>query len=187
MVRKETLITSFGSKLMGILIPFLTVNTCQRFEPDGFLHVTTDTIEALADRNYKLIGTIVSIGEENITQHGFCWSDTDNPTTERLTAQLGSKESKGSFTYTISDLSSGTKYYVRAYVITAVGTEYGKEKSFTTMALSLPAITSTAVTNVTQDSAKSGGINLAMLVLVGLCIFHHSVCGSSKYSNSGHQ
>jgi uncharacterized protein (TIGR02145 family) len=42
--------------------------------------------------------------------------------------------STGDFTITISGLTSGTKYYVRAYATNSVGTTYGEEVSYTTIA-----------------------------------------------------
>jgi uncharacterized protein (TIGR02145 family) len=106
----------------------------------------------------KLIGTVRNIGEEEITQHGFCWGVTTDPTTSGETTQLGATNARGSFTSIISNLTADTKYYVRAYVITSAGTEYGKVKSFTSFAPGLPAITTSGVSNITQNSAQSGGV-----------------------------
>ena len=142
--------------LIGIMFLLPIINTCQRI-PELILQITTDSIESLPGREYRLTGSIVSFGQEEITQHGFCWSENSNPTTEELATQLGNKESKGNFTSTISDLIANTKYYVRAYVTTKAGTEYGKEKTFTTPAPSLATVVTADVSNPTQDPALSGG------------------------------
>jgi uncharacterized protein (TIGR02145 family) len=155
--RRKILFSFAVPVLSGTAILFTAINTCQRFEPESILVVTTDSIEILAERQYRLTGTIINIGEEEITQHGFCWAATNDPTTSGTSTQLGAKESKGSFTSTISELTADTKYYVRAYGITNSGTEYGKERSFTTPVPTLPTIATTAVSNVTQESAQSGG------------------------------
>ena len=118
---------------------------------------TTDPIEALNNQEYALTGTVVNIGEEAITQHGFCWSSANNPTTSEEVTQLGRKESNGTFSSTISGLSSSTVYYVRAYVITNAGTAYGKEKSFTTSGPSFPTVSTTPVGEITETTAESGG------------------------------
>jgi hypothetical protein len=46
---------------------------------------------------------------------------------------LGAKNSTGAFTSSITGLSSGTTYYVRAYATNSAGTVYGNQVSFTTL------------------------------------------------------
>ncbi len=151
-------IISFAvSFLSGMILIIFSINTCQRFEPKSIIVITTDTIEALAERNYKLTGTFINLGEEEITQHGFCWGETRNPTTEGQASQLGKRSTKGSFSSIISNLTANSTYYFRAYVITNAGTEYGDEESFTTPFPTLPILTSTSVSNVTEFSAQCGG------------------------------
>jgi hypothetical protein len=154
--RKILFSLSFPALLWAVIL-FSLINTCQRFEPELFLEISTDSVITLPGREYKLTGSVISFGELPIAQHGFCWAVTSNPTTAGDTTQLGARNSKGVFSSTISGLTSGTKYYVRAYVITSDGTEYGEDRSFTTPAPTLPAVTTTAVSNVTQESAQSGG------------------------------
>ena len=134
---KKILISAAVPLLMGVILVLFSVNTCQPFEPEGFLHITTDTIEYLTYGNYKVLGTVVDIGEGEITEHGFCWSESRSPTTNGPSTQLGPKNTSGRFKDTVSELSANTTYYIRAYVITDEGTEYGIEKSFK----SVPSVT----------------------------------------------
>ena len=71
------------------------------------------------------------------TTRGICWSTTGNPTIEdnKTTDGYG----VGSFTSQIPNLVSNTQYYVRAYATNEVGTAYGEEVSFTTLAAYSPA------------------------------------------------
>lgn len=133
----KILISAAVPFLMGAILVLFSINTCQRFEPEGFLHITTDTIEYLTYGNYKVSGTVVDIGEGEITEHGFCWSETKSPTTNGPSSQLGPLNAAVRFKDTLSNLSSNTTYYTRAYVITNAGTEYSAEKRFT----SVPSIT----------------------------------------------
>ena len=127
--------------LVGMIIFLFSINACQRFEPDNILVITTDDITSVSEGIYKFNGTVVNIGEDEITQHGFCWSESGNPVTDGSAIQLGSRESKGSFSSIVSDLSASTTYYVKAYAITNSVPEYGQEKSFTTPAPLLHTIT----------------------------------------------
>lgn len=81
--------------------------------------VTTATLES----------TIASTGGTPITAKGICWSTTTNPTTANSKTDEGT--GKGSFSSTITGLTSGTTYYVRAYATNTKGTSYGFEMSFT--------------------------------------------------------
>ena len=126
--------------LTGIIIFLPSLNACQRFETENELVVTTDDIIYDEEGIYIFYGTIVSIGEDEITQHGFCWSGSENPTIDSTASQLGSSESAGSFIDTVADLCPGTSYHVRAYAISNSVPEYGKEKSFTTSSSSLHTI-----------------------------------------------
>ena len=120
--------------LIGITIFLLLMNACDRTEPENTLVITTDDITIIRQGVYRFNGTFVNLGEFTITQHGFCWSESEDPDNNDLSIQLGPRDSKGSFSYTISALSPGTTYYIKAYAITNSVTEYGNEKSFTTSA-----------------------------------------------------
>ena len=69
----------------------------------------------------------------NITSYGACYATTDNPTIENATNISQSSSSKqGSPTIALTNLSSGTTYYVRVYVFNADGYKYSNSVSFTT-------------------------------------------------------
>jgi len=119
-------------------------------------------------------GTIIDVGEGiGITEHGFCWSTTNNPTIELATkTQLGSKNSKGSFSSNLTGLSLEITYFVRAYATNSIGTAYGNEISFTKPGY-LPTVSIGQARNITYNSAtfswslsnKEGAIYTAM----GVC------------------
>lgn len=76
---------------------------------------------------------IVSIpwdGGSKITEHGFCWSTSQNPATSDYTSANGSGD--GNFIGTFTGLSANTTYYLRAYAINNLGTAYSNQVSFTT-------------------------------------------------------
>ena len=100
-------------------------------------------------------GNVSSDGGGTITARGVCWSISKMPTIEDNKTTNGS--GIGSFTSNLSNLSSQTTYYVRAYATNEAGTVYGEEKSFTTLEIVLPTVTTTEVTNITVSSATCGG------------------------------
>ncbi len=88
-----------------------------------------------------------------MTARGVCWSTSESPTTADSKTTDGT--GTGEFTSSITGLTAGTTYYVRAYATNAVGTSYGSQVSFT--ADSAPTVTTTAVSNITETAADSGG------------------------------
>ena len=100
-------------------------------------------------------GNVTFDGWSEITARGVCWSTSPNPTINDSKTTDGS--GIGSFTSNITGLADGTTYYVRAYATNSKGTAYGEEKSFTTIAKTLPQITTANVTSITANTAVCGG------------------------------
>jgi len=62
----------------------------------------------------------------------------------------------GNFTSNISGLTPFTTYYIRSYATNIVGTAYGPETQFKTLAAT-PTLTTTSASNILSSSANSGG------------------------------
>ncbi len=77
-------------------------------------------------------GNVTSDGGVQVTQKGVCWSTTSPPTVSDGVTQEGG--SVGPITGDMTMLIPGTVYYVRAYATNSVGTGYGEERTFTTLA-----------------------------------------------------
>jgi uncharacterized protein (TIGR02145 family) len=124
---------SFKVKIwIGIVIILFSLTMCKRIEPENILVITTDDIEIFSEGIYIFKGTIVSIGDEEITDHGFCWSESMNPVLDETSIRLGPRKFPGGFSSTKYGFLPGTTYYVKAWVITNSIPHYGEEKSFTT-------------------------------------------------------
>jgi len=113
--------------------------------------VVTDITETTANSG----GDITSDGGAPITARGVCWSTNQFPTISdnKTEDSIG----VGKFSSTLSDLLPNTTYYVRAYATNSKGTGYGSAVSFTTQDISLPILSTTVVTDITETTAKSGG------------------------------
>jgi len=61
---------------------------------------------------------------------GICWSTNPNPTFNDNYIEAGN--GLGSFTVSMTELTSGSTYYVRAFAVTPTGTFYSEEVSFGT-------------------------------------------------------
>jgi hypothetical protein len=91
-----------------------------------------------------------------IMSRGVCWSTNQNPTVS-LSSKSTDGIGTGSFVSSITGLQSGTTYYVRAYATNNLGTAYGSQVSFTTPTISVPAIATNSISNITSSAASSGG------------------------------
>ena len=94
---------------------------------------TVTTNEVINIRNTTATcGGNVNVAEgATVTARGVCWSTTPNPTIRDSKTTDGA--GIGSYTSSMTGLTPGTTYYVRAYVTYSVGTSYGEERSFVTL------------------------------------------------------
>lgn len=116
--------------------------------------VTTGTIGVISSTTASGGGQVNSTGGKTVTARGICWNTKGNPLTTDNKKAAGS--GTGTFTATMTGLTLGTTYHVRAYATNAVGTSYGNNVMFA-MLPDAPTVTTTAVSNITQTTAESGG------------------------------
>jgi hypothetical protein len=117
--------------------------------------VTTATVTSITPTSASCGGNVTSSGGFAVSIRGICWNTNPNPTTANNKTSDGS--GTGTFTSSISGLTSGTTYYVRAYATNSVGTAYGNEVTFTTTLSTVPILTTADITNITQTTATGGG------------------------------
>ena len=118
--------------------------------------VTTTSATSVTETSAVTGGNVTSEGNASVTERGVVYATTQNPTTANTKVASGS--GTGSFVCNLSGLQPNTKYYVRAYAINSKGTAYGEEITFiTNKSISLPIVTTAAVTSVTETSAVTGG------------------------------
>lgn len=103
--------------------------------------VQTTEVSSITATSAESGGTVTDDQGSAVTARGVCVSTTTNPTTADTCTTDGSGE--GSYSSSLSGLSSSTLYYVRAYATNSVGTSYGSERSFTTGAGATPTPTNT--------------------------------------------
>ena len=98
--------------------------------------LNTTAVSNIGTTTARSGGSITSSGGVAITAHGVCWSTSNNPTTsdsKTVDTVVGFKGHSG-YVSNLTGLSPGTTYYVRAYATNSIGTGYGSEVNFTTLA-----------------------------------------------------
>ncbi len=94
--------------------------------------VTTAQITAITQTSAIAGGNVVSDDTVPVTSRGVCWSTSLNPTTSDTCTSDGN--GPGTFTSSIVGLAANTPYNVRAYAVSPLGTAYGLDSLFTTLA-----------------------------------------------------
>jgi len=120
------------------------------------VEVTTAPLTNFTSTGATSGGTLLTNGGPAVTAKGVCWSTTSGPTVA-LSTKTNNGTGTAAFVSNITGLTSGTKYYVRAYATTSAGTAYGNEESFTATAATLATVTTDPITNLTSTTATSGG------------------------------
>lgn len=116
--------------------------------------VITNNVSEVTTNSVLLSGRVENDNQSDVSQRGFCYDTSENPTLGNNYAICGSGE--GDFTKNLMILSPNVTYYVRAYAINSVGVSYGDQKSFTTLTAP-PVVVTSSVSGVSSSSAVCGG------------------------------
>lgn len=134
--------TNYGSQVSFTTLATNTIPT-----------VTTTSVTSVTSTTAATGGNVTSAGGLTVTARGICYATTTTPTIANTVITSGT--GTGSFSVSITSLTPGTTYYVRAYATNSLGTSYGGEVSFTT--LIAPSLTTTNASSITSTSATTGG------------------------------
>jgi uncharacterized protein (TIGR02145 family) len=96
----------------------------------GLPALTTTPVSSITQTTASSGGNISNDGGAAVTARGVCWSTTANPTIANNKTNEGT--GTGTFISSITGLTLGNIYYVRAYATNNTGTAYGNEVNFTT-------------------------------------------------------
>lgn len=125
------------------------------FGPATLPLVTTDAISNIGGETATSGGNVTISSEAAIFDRGVCWSTTPGPSIADNKTNDGT--GTGAFVSSMTGLTQGTLYYVRAYATNIAGTTYGNEQSFTTIIATAPIVSTAAITNISATGAASGG------------------------------
>lgn len=136
--------TAYGSQLT-----FTTLN------PSTVPEVTTLAATQITTTTAIAGGQITYNGNSGITELGLCYSTSTTPTinNNKVVSNVYNY-----FNAMLASLTPNTTYYYRAYAINGIGVGYGSILSFTTsVSLSLPTVTTTAINSIAIRTASGGG------------------------------
>ena len=125
--------------------------TLECYEPT----VTTADVTNIGETTATSGGNVTDDGGAALSARGVCWSTSQNPTISNSHTTDGN--GTGSYTSNLTNLTANTTYYVRAYATNEKGTAYGEERSFTTVEIILPSVTTNEVMNINATTASCGG------------------------------
>ena len=95
--------------------------------------VTTTDVTAISKTGALSGGAVTYDGGGTVTARGLAWGTSANPTIAGTKIDGGT--GLGAFVSTLTALQKFTTYHVRAYATNSVGTAYGADIQFTTLAL----------------------------------------------------
>ena len=134
--------------------------------------LTTLSVTQITTTRATTGGNITSDGGSTVTARGVAFGTTQNPTTADNTTIDGT--GTGAFTSVLTNLIASTIYYVRAHATNTLGTAYGNEVSFTTLAPQ-PCNSTSTVTDIDG--------NLYNMIQIGTQCWTKSNLKVSKYRN----
>lgn len=121
-------VRAYASNAQGTAYGAQVIVTTEKDSTPGGTEVTTTDATDIQRTTVTLNGS-VDPGSETISEYGFYYGTSDNPTI-RLVA--GTDNKTGVFSYALTGLNEGATYYYKAYAKNSTGFVYGAIKSFTT-------------------------------------------------------
>ncbi|MBN1387222.1 MAG: fibrobacter succinogenes major paralogous domain-containing protein [Bacteroidales bacterium] len=170
---KKILTAQYVIKAVIFFFLIILLFGCKKIEPKRIVKVETISITDIGYTSCTAQGSIIDIGEDGITQHGFCWSTSQNPTLADNKKELGPRNSTGVYSDILTGLSPNTTYYIKAFARSHDEEFYGDQESFVTLAPREPTVITTAVHNITENSAQCGAEVIddggVKLIMRGVC------------------
>jgi uncharacterized protein (TIGR02145 family) len=118
--------------------------------------LSTSNITDITNTTGKGGGNITSDGGSPVASRGLCWSTKTKPSTADSKTIDGA--GIGQYASSITGLTPGTTYHIRAYATNSAGTRYGEDMTFSTSGVSPNVPTTKPATNVSVTVATLNGI-----------------------------
>ena len=155
--RKVFILLALGS---FVFVNLYMLHGCKKYELDRVAAVLTKPVGTVTENQAWVYGDIIDVGDnDEVTDFGFCWAPNKSPTILDASHGFGSRNYTGSYYFSISGLIHNSEYIVRAYVKDGSDVYYGDTVIFKTKLgnITLPSVSTSVVSNITNVSAISGG------------------------------
>jgi O6-methylguanine-DNA--protein-cysteine methyltransferase len=140
--------------LFIVVISLLLTTGCKKKEVPV---LTTTDASNITATTASSGGNITSDGNETVTARGVCWGTAINPVISGSHTTDGT--GAGSFISSITGLTGGNTYHVRAYATNSEGTAYGSDKTFATLGQAPISATVAASDILTISATLNGTVN----------------------------
>ena len=141
---------SVGTKIADSVFTFVSSKTPP-------LVTTNNTVTDITYTSAKSGGNVTFAGGASVTKKGLCFGLNENPTIQHDSIAEYNGSGLGAFTCTMTGLTDNTVYHVRAYATNSVGTNYGEDRVFSTLAYLPPSVEILTPTGITYTSFTCSG------------------------------
>ena len=141
------------SRVILVIILIILIHSCKK-DPTPPV-ISTTAVSVISYTTATSGGAVTNEGGAAVTAKGVCWNTSPDPTVTNNKTSDGT--GTGSYSSSLTGLTAGTTYYVRAYATNSAGTGYGNQVTFSTLQVALATLTTTAITSINSTTAVSGG------------------------------
>lgn len=158
MNRSEKIRTFYTVCTLTIIVIVTFFYGCQPFEPVRIASIILEPVDSTTYTTCFAEGKIIDRGDEDITEVGFCWSETSGPEISDNYKPAANPVSDGVFSAEITGLHAGSGYYIKAYLKQVDTVIYSDEQDqFTTAPYQKPSVTTDSIRNLWYDKAIAWG------------------------------
>ncbi len=119
--------------LIGVFVAISAyISSCKKIDLKRYAAIKTVQVSDITAFSAIAFGDIIDLGEK-VSDHGFCYSFTDNPTINDMVISGGNPTKTGEYYFTVDGLNPDTRYFIRSFIVDANGIIYGNSTSFTTL------------------------------------------------------
>ncbi len=112
------------------------------------------SVSAIGVTKASFSSKLISTGNAAITDCGFCYSTSAQPTIADTKISYG--VATADFDKTVTGLLENTTYYVRAYAVNSEGVGYSEETTFKTLEVTQPSLSTVTLATISSTSVEFG-------------------------------